>query len=70
MAKRACGYLSDVPRYGRLNFANFGMLAPLKFLAQRYPIFFTRSEGQGVYFMFAKFQLRGAHPFGDMGENV
>ena len=29
--------------------------SPPKFLAQRYPIFFARSEGQGVSFMCAKF---------------
>jgi len=47
MAKRPCGYLSPVPRYGPPNFANFGGLAPKNFWRNGTPYFLPVRKAQG-----------------------
>jgi len=46
-AKKACGYLSPVPRYGPPNFANFGVLAPKNFWRNGTLYFLPVRKAQG-----------------------
>ena len=57
-AKRSCGYLSPVPRYGPPNFANFGGLAPQNFWRNGTPCFLPIRKANGSAVCVQNFSCR------------
>ena len=57
-AKKSCGYLSPVPRYGPPNFANFRGLAPQNFWRNGTPCFLLIRKANGSAVCVQNFSCR------------